>query len=141
MDMETLARNWWAIAIRGVAAIAFGVLAFALPGLTLATMVLLFGAYALVDGIFTLIAAARGGSDDQPWWALAIEGTVSVGAGLVTFVWLGLTALILLYVIATWALITGVMELVAAIRLRKELHGEWLLVLSGVLSIAFAGLL
>jgi len=141
MDMAMLARNWWVVALRGVVAILFGLLAFVLPGITLAVLVLLFGAYAIVEGIFNVIAAVRGREGVAPWWALLLEGLVSIGAGVVTFVWPGLTALVLLYVIAVWAVITGALEIAAAIRLRKVMTGEWWLALSGVLSIVFGALL
>jgi uncharacterized membrane protein HdeD (DUF308 family) len=140
MDVIVLARNWWAIAIRGVAAILFGLLAFLWPGLTLAALVLLFGAYALVDGIFSIVAAVRRRTGDAPWWALLLEGILGVAAGLVTFFMPGLTAVTLVYVIAAWAIVTGVLEIVAAVRLREQITGEWWLVLSGVLSIVFGGL-
>jgi uncharacterized membrane protein HdeD (DUF308 family) len=136
-DTDVLARHWWAIALRGLAAIIFGILAFAMPGVTLAVLVLLFGAYALVDGIFNIVAAVSGRSGRQSWWMVLLEGLVSVAAGLVTFFMPGLTALTLVYVISAWAIITGVLEVVAAIRLRKEITNEWWLALSGVLSIVF----
>jgi len=136
-DAAMLARRWWAILVRGIAAIIFGVLAFVLPGVTLAVMVLLFGAYAIVDGIFALVAAARGRAAGQPWWALVIEGVLSIAAGIVTFAWPGLTALLLLYVIGAWAIITGVLEVAAAVRLRKEITGEFWLALGGIASIIF----
>jgi uncharacterized membrane protein HdeD (DUF308 family) len=141
MDMSVLARNWWALALRGAAAIVFGILAFVWPGLTLMTLILLFGAYAIVDGIFNLIAAFRGGSEESRWWWLVLEGLVSVGAGIVAFAMPGLTALVMLYVIAAWAVITGVLEIVAAIRLRREITNEWWLVAGGLLSVAFGVLL
>jgi len=137
MEVMVLARNWGAIAIRGVAAILFGLLTLVVPGLTLAALVLLFGAYALVDGIFNIIAAIRRRPDDPPWWALLLEGLVGVAAGLVTFLLPGLTAVTLVYIIGAWAIITGVLEIVAAVRLRQQLTGEWWLVLSGVLSVVF----
>lgn len=141
VDMESLARNWWAVALRGAAAIIFGILTLILPGVTLAVLVLLFGGYALVDGVFNVIAAVRARGGDRPWWVLVLEGIVSIGAGIVTFVLPGLTAVVLLYVIAAWAIITGVLEIVAAIRLRKRITGEWWLGLSGALSIVFGVLL
>lgn len=141
MATTALARNWWALAIRGGAGIIVGVLAFVLPGVTLVTLILLFGAYAIVDGIFNLIAALRGRTGEQPRWWLALEGLVSLGAGMVTFAMPGLTTLVLVYVIAVWAVITGVLEIVAAIRLHHEISNEWWLVASGVLSVVFGGLL
>lgn len=140
MEFMVLARNWGAIAVRGVAAILFGLLAFVVPGLTLAALVLLFGAYALVDGVFSIVAAVRRRAGDPAWWALLLEGLVGIAAGVVTFLLPGLTALTLLYVIAAWAVVTGVLEIIAALRLRRHLTGEWRLVLSGVLSIVFGGL-
>jgi uncharacterized membrane protein HdeD (DUF308 family) len=135
MEMEVSSRHWWAFALRGVAAILFGVLAFVWPGMTLAVLVLLWGAYALVDGVLALISAFRTNNDHR--WGLLLEGLVGIGAGLVTFVWPGLTALVLLYIIAAWALITGVLELIAAFRLRRAIRDEWWLVLGGVASLLF----
>jgi uncharacterized membrane protein HdeD (DUF308 family) len=139
--LRTLGRNWWALALRGVAAILFGVLAFAWPGITLFVLVLFFGAYMLVDGIFAIVAAVRAAGEEDRWWLLLIEGILGVLAGLVAFFWPGLTALALLYFIAAWAIVTGIMEIVAAIRLRQEIEGEWALGLSGLLSVIFGILL
>ena len=138
MNIDALAGNWWALALRGVAAIIFGLLAFVLPGVTLAALILLFGGYALVEGVLNVTAAVRGRGDDQPWWALLLEGLVSIAAGIVAFAVPGLTALALLYVIAAWAIVTGALEIVAAIRLRRRITA-WL-ALNGVLSIAFGAL-
>ena len=135
MDVESSARHWWAFALRGIAALIFGVLAFVWPFLTLSVLVLLWGAFALIDGILALIAAFRVKNDHR--WALLIEGIVGIGAGIVTFVYPGLTALVLLYIIAVWALITGVLELVAAVRLRRVIENEWWLILTGIVSILF----
>src|SRR5439155_14011745 len=100
MDIDWLARNWWALALRGVAAIIFGVLAFVLPGVTLAVLILLFGGYALVTGVLNVLAAVRGRGDDQPWWVLLFEGLLSVAAGIVAFALPGLPELAVLYMIA-----------------------------------------
>jgi uncharacterized membrane protein HdeD (DUF308 family) len=135
--MIILARNWWALALRGVAAVLFGVLAFAWPGITLGALVILYGAYAMVDGVFAVVAALSGRTQGMPWWAMLLEGLAGIAIGIMTFAWPAITALVLLYLIAAWALVTGVFEIVAAVRLRKEVRGEWLLALSGVLSIIF----
>jgi uncharacterized membrane protein HdeD (DUF308 family) len=132
-----LARNWWALASFGFVAVLFGVAAFAWPGLTLVALTLLFGVYALVDGAFAVVAAIRGDPRGLPWWALLIEGLLGLAAGVLTLLWPGLTALALLYLIAAWAVATGVFEIAAATRLRKEIAGEWLLTLGGILSVGF----
>jgi uncharacterized membrane protein HdeD (DUF308 family) len=136
--LEKISRNWWMFAVRGVAAIIFGALALIWPGQALQALVLVFGAYALVDGIFAMFAgiAARGYFDR--WWAVLLEGVVGVIIGLLTFFWPNITALVLLYFIAAWALITGIFEIVAAIQLRREITGEWMLILGGLLSILFS---
>ena len=110
-------------------------------GLTLAVLVLMFGAYALVDGIFNVVAALRGRSGARPWWALLVAGLVGIGAGLVTFFMPGVTAMALAYVIGVWAVVIGVLEIIAAIRLRKVITNEWWLALSGALAIVFGGML
>src|SRR5436309_1161366 len=120
-------------ALRGVAAILFGILAFAWPGVTLTVLVLLFGAYSLVNGVLALASAFRTRHDHR--WGLLLEGLAGIAAGLVTLFMPGLTALVLLYIIAAWALLTGVLQLVAAVRLRKVIHDEWWLILSGVASL------
>lgn len=134
--LTALTRQWWAVVLRGVLAVLFGVLALAWPGITVKVLVLFFGAYALVDGIFALTAAIRG-VGSRPRWLLGLEAVAGIGIGIVTFFWPSITALVLLVVIAVHALITGVFEIVAAIALRRELKGEWLLALGGVLSVLF----
>lgn len=137
IDVETLTRHWWAVVLRGVAGIAFGILAFVMPVLTLAVLVMLFGAYALVDGVFSIVAAVSGRTGAQTWWALILTGIVGIAAGLVTFFMPGLTALTLAYVIGLWAIVSGVLHIVTAIRLRKVIDNEWWLGLSGALAIVF----
>ena len=133
--MNAVAEHWWAFALRGVAAVIFGILAFIWPGVTLAVLVLLWGAYALIDGVLDLVGAFRT-SHNHRWWHVG-EGLVGILAGIAAFAWPGLTALVLLYIIAAWALITGVLEIIAAIRLRKVVDNEWWMILSGVASIIF----
>ena len=136
--LHSLARNWWALALRGFAAVLFGLLTFFLPSITLVTLVLLFGAYALVDGVFNVIAFFRLMSHH---WALLIEGVIGVITGILTFLWPGITALALLYLIAFWAIFTGTFEIIAGVRLRKVIANEWLLLVMGVLSLLFGVLI
>ncbi len=134
--LHALAKNWWLLLLRGICAIVFGVLAFAWPGITLFTLVLFYGAYALVDGIFAIGAAIMGGAPGSRWW-LALVGLFGIAAGILTFAWPGLTALVLLFFIAGWAIAMGVFEIVGAIRLRKEIDNEWWLILGGIVSVLF----
>jgi len=137
LDIDPLAQNWWVILLRGIAAIIFGLITFVAPGISLAALVLVFGAYALTDGVLAVASAIRWRGETDRWWLLLLEGLAGIAAGVVTFVWPGLSALALLYVIASWALVTGVLEVAAAIRLRKIITGEWLLALIGIASVAF----
>jgi uncharacterized membrane protein HdeD (DUF308 family) len=140
--LNLISRDWWVFALRGIAAILFGILAFAQPGITLATLVILFGAYALVDGVALLIALARGEKDARRHaWSVGIMGVIGIGAAIVTFVWPGITALILLYVVAMWAITMGVFQVVSAIALRREIEGEFWMGLGGVVSVLFGILL
>ena len=139
--MNVVARNWWALLLRGVLGMAFGAFAMAMPAAAFAAIVLGFGAYALVDGLFNIVAALRDARGERGWGALLVSGVAGVLAGLVTFVAPALAALVLLYLIAGWAMLTGVLEITTAIRLRKQIRGEWLMALSGALSIAFGGLI
>jgi uncharacterized membrane protein HdeD (DUF308 family) len=140
--MLSLVSRWWVFALRGVAAILFGILAFASPGITLATLVLLFGAYAFVDGVSLLIALARGDAGARRHaWSVGIMGVLGIVASIVTFVWPGITALSLLYLVAIWAITMGVFQVVAAIALRREIEGEFWMGLGGVMSVLFGILL
>jgi uncharacterized membrane protein HdeD (DUF308 family) len=134
--VHALAKNWWLLLLRGIAAIIFGVLAFAWPGVTLLTLILFYGAFALVDGVLAIIAAITGGAPGPRWW-LAIVGLLGIAAGLLTFLMPGLSALVLLFFIAGWAITTGVFQIIGAIQLRKEIDNEWLLVLGGIISVLF----
>jgi uncharacterized membrane protein HdeD (DUF308 family) len=143
--LETLTRYWWAVALRGALAILFGVTALVWPGITLFALVLLFGAYSLVDGAFTLAAALgwRGsgatGTGDRIW--LVVQGIAGIIIGVLAFIWPGITALALLWLIGVWAIVIGALEVIAAVRLRRELRREWLLGLSGAATALFGILL
>jgi uncharacterized membrane protein HdeD (DUF308 family) len=138
--LHALAENWWLFLLRGLCAIVFGILTFIWPRATLLTLVLLYGAFALVDGVAAVLAAIKGGEMTSRWW-LAILGVVSIAAGSLTLYWPGLTALVLLLFIAFWAIATGIVQVIGGLRLRKEIDGEWLLVAGGVLSVLFGLLL
>jgi uncharacterized membrane protein HdeD (DUF308 family) len=136
-----LSRNWGWIVVRGVVAVMFGVLALVLPGITLAALVLLWGAYALADGIIALVAAFRIRDRGKPFWALVVVGILGIAAGILTFIWPGMTAIVLLAFIAAWSLVMGIFQIIAAVRLRKSIENEWLLGLSGLLSVIFGVLM
>jgi len=136
-----LARNWWILLLRGVIAILFAVLTWAQPGITLAALILVFGAYAVVDGVLGVWMAISHRKTNPQWWVLLLWGVVSIAAGVMTFAVPGITGLVLLMYIAAWAIVTGVLQIMAAIRLRKEIAGEWLLGLGGLASVIFGGLM
>lgn len=139
--LSMLSRNWWVFVLRGVLAALFGILALIWPGATLLTLVLLFGAYALADGVFAVVAGISSYGSNERWWAMLLAGLAGIGIGLLTFFWPGVTAMALLYFIAAWAVIRGVFEIVAAIQMRRVITGEWLMILGGVLSVIFGLLL
>jgi len=141
MMIETLKRHWWVPVIRGVAAIVFGFIAFAYPGLTLATLVIFFGAWVLVDGVFRVIGAIGGRASDPDWGWHLIIGILGIVVGVLTFHAPGITALALVIYIAAWALMMGLAEIALAIKLHREIKGEWFLVLMGLISIVFAAML
>jgi uncharacterized membrane protein HdeD (DUF308 family) len=139
--LDVLSRNWWTFAIRGLAAVIFGVLALAMPGIALVVLVFLFGAYALVDGVFALIGAVREAEAHNRWAHLLFVGIFGILVGAITFFFWQITAFALLYLIAAWAVVTGILELVGAFELRRHLPGDLWWVLAGLASIAFGVLL
>jgi uncharacterized membrane protein HdeD (DUF308 family) len=136
-----LTPNWWALALRGLAGIIIGLIAFTLPGVTIAALTFLFGAYALVDGILSLAAAFHAAKLQRHWWGLVLEGIVGIGVAAVTAIVPVITLLFLLYLIAAWAVVTGILEIATAIRLRGMVAREWLLGIAGVASVIFGLLL
>ena len=136
-----LGRNWWLLLVRGLVAIVFALLTWAQPGVSLAALVLVFGIYVLADGLLGVWSAIAKRRDNRHWWLLLLWGLVGIVVGVMTFIMPGITGLVLLMYIAAWAMITGVLQIVAAIRLRKEIKGEWLMILSGLVSVAFGVLL
>lgn len=134
--LHLLGKNWWVLLLRGLCGIAFGLLAFAWPRITLVSLILLYGAFVGAEGFLEIIAAIRGGTVASRWW-LAFAGVIALAACAVTFLAPGITALVLLYIIAAWAVAHGIFEVIGAIQLRKLIDNEWLLILSGLLSVAF----
>lgn len=133
--IEALSRRWWIFLVRGIAAIVFGVLALTSPGATLLVLTVLFGAYAFVDGLFALFAAVSG-ADRSRWWIFLFEGIVGIVVAFLVATQTALTAITLLLVIAIWAIVTGVLEIVAGIQLRDHVAQEWLYIVAGIASIA-----
>ena len=136
-----LARNWWSLVIRGLAGIAFGVITFLWPGITLAALVFLFAAYALIDGVMSIVGAVRAAERHERWGVLVFEGLAGLAACALTVLWPTITVLALVIVIGAWAIVTGVLEIAAAIRLRQYISGEWLLALGGAASVIFGFLI
>lgn len=139
--INVLARNWWTWLIRGIVAIIFGILAFLWPGATILAIGILFGAYALVDGIFAVVAAVRAAETQQRWWPFAVEGIVGILIAAITFYDIRITLLALYFTIAAWAFLTGIFEIVAAVQLRKHIANEFWLILGGIASILFGVLM
>jgi len=139
-SLDALASNWGWILVRGICAIVFGALTLAWPGLTLLTLVAFYGAFALVDGVSALIATVTKGPSAPRWW-LALVGVLGVGAGLLTLFHPAITGIVLLYFIAGWSIAMGVLQIIGAIALRKDIDNEWMLILSGVISLAFGVLI
>jgi uncharacterized membrane protein HdeD (DUF308 family) len=139
--LTQLSRDWWHFAVRGVLAIIFGIVTLIWPGSTMTALVLLFGAFALVDGIFTVFTGLESRKYFKQWWALLLEGLTGIVIAALAFVWPDVTALVLLYFIAAWAIFTGIFEIMAAIELRNVIVGESVMILYGLLSIVLGVLL
>ena len=135
-----LAQNWWAIGIRGVLAVLFGLIALFWPGVTMLSLVLVFAAYAFVDGVFGIISAVRAARHHERWGFLILEGLVNIAAAAVAVLWPGMTVLVFVFVVAFWAMFTGILELAAAFQLDSD-HGRWWLALGGLASVAYGALL
>lgn len=135
--LPPLARHWWVFLVRGLVAIAFGLAAFFYPVATLFTFILFYAVFSIVDGLFAVVSAVRGQEGMGARWWLALIGVLSVVAGLAAYLWPGLTALALLTLIGIWALVYGVVEIIGAIRLRKEIDNEWLLLAHGIIAALF----
>ena len=139
--LNAICGRWWVLLVRGICAIALGVCAIAWPGITLVTLVYVFGAFTLIDGVASILLGIRGEADGTVWWTLVLLGVLAIVAGIIAFAWPGLTLLVLLTIIAASAIVRGVFEIIAAIRLRKVIDDEWILGLSGLMSIIFGGLI
>jgi len=138
---EAIARNWWALVLRGLLGIGLGVITFVWPGITLASLVILFGIYAFIDGVLAGIAAVRALERHERWGALLIEGIAGILTGIVAFVWSAITTVVLVFIVGAWAIVTGVFEIAAAMKLRKHVSGEWLLAVTGIASVIFGALI
>ena len=132
-----LTTNWYLLLLRGILAILFGIATLVMPAVTLVALVALFGAYALVNGVITTVMAIKDRKGNTDWGLWLLYGLVSVAAGVLTFVYPGITAVSLFYLIVAWAIVSGILEIVLAIQLRKVIEGEWLMVLGGILSVVF----
>lgn len=135
--MLLLAKNWWAFLLRGILALIFGIVAVFFPAAAFMALVLVFGAFAFVDGIFAIVAAFTSNARSENWWWLMLEGLVGLGIGILTIIQPAAMGEAWLILIAAWALITGILEIITAVRLRKIIVGEFWLILGGILSILF----
>jgi len=133
--LALIARNWWIVFLRGLFAVLFGVLAFVWPGITLAALILVFGFYAIFDGMMALGIGFMVGA--KVWWPMILIGVLSLAAGIGALAWPALTALALLSLIAAWAIFRGIVEIMAAFQLRAWIENEWMLILGGLCSILF----
>ena len=135
--LTTVCKRWWVLMVRGLAAIALGICAMVLPEVTLIALVFLFGTFTIIDGIAAILLGFRGEADGTVWWTMVILGLLAIAAGIAAFAWPGLTLLVLATIIAVSAIVRGTFEIYAAIALRKELDDEWILGLSGAMSVIF----
>jgi uncharacterized membrane protein HdeD (DUF308 family) len=135
--LKHYAQIWWSFLYRGIIAILFGLAAVLLPGITLNVLIILVGAFFFADGVLSIVASFRTKDVEERWWVAMLEGLAGVLIGIVTFFWPGITLVAIIFMIAAWAMITGIFEIVAAIRLRKIIKGEWFLGLGGILSVLF----
>ncbi|MDY6867852.1 MAG: HdeD family acid-resistance protein [Chloroflexota bacterium] len=136
-----IVRNWWVFLVRGLLAVIFGVLALIWPEITLITLMILFGIFVLMEGILNLVIGVATSDTNRRWWVTLIEGILDIVIAILTFVWPDITAVVLLYFIAAWALLSGVLEIILAIRIRQMIEREWAMILGGILSIIFSVLL
>lgn len=128
---------WWMLLVRGIFLVLFGILATTWPGLALYTLIVFFGVFALVHGLMALIGSIANRAGNRDWWLVMLEGIVGIIIGVMTFAWPGLTGLVLAHFIAAWAVIMGILRIYGAIKLRREIEGEWLLIISGLISLLF----
>jgi uncharacterized membrane protein HdeD (DUF308 family) len=140
MLLDSIARNWWVFLVRGICAVVFGILAFAMPGITLAALVIVFGIYAIVDGVACIVLGNSADELGGRWWGMILAGILGVIAGILTFAWPAITAVVLLAFIAAWAIVRGIFEIYAAVEFRSMISDEWLVILSGICSIIFGAL-
>lgn len=139
--VRVMADNWWVPLLRGIAAILFGLMALIWPGLTVYALLIVFGAYAIFDGIMSIIIGFQRKSGDDRWWSWALDGFLSIVIGLMALFWPEATALAFVIWMAAWAVVAGIFRIIAAIRLRAEIEGEWALGLSGVLMVIWGVLM
>jgi uncharacterized membrane protein HdeD (DUF308 family) len=137
---DILAESWWLVGLRGILAIIIGLICLLTPGIAIGALILLFAAYMLVDGLFAIAAGIRNARNGERWGLLLLEGLVDIAAAAVAFLWQGLTFVVLMWVIAIWAIISGALMLAAAFTLKKD-HGRWWLALGGIASLVFGVLL
>lgn len=135
--IERFSAHWWVFLLRGIAAIVFALIAVFNPAITISVLVLIFGVYACVDGVSAIISSIRGSHADQRWWILLVEGIASLIVGIISFIDPDITAFLFAYLLAAWAILTGIFAMVSAVQMRAHLPDEWLWIVSGAISIIF----